>query len=102
MFPGGIGFPEMVIFGLIALLLFGKRLPEVARSLGKGIVEFKRGIRGVEDEFHSVVNARPEPSQSRRRPDPVDADQPEFTAPKFEPPKSEPTAASDQKEESIS
>ena len=32
------GLPELVIFGTIALLLFGKRLPEVARSLGKGIV----------------------------------------------------------------
>jgi Sec-independent protein translocase protein TatA len=37
-FPGGApGFPELIIFGTIALLLFGKRLPEVARSLGKGI-----------------------------------------------------------------
>jgi TatA/E family protein of Tat protein translocase len=43
-FPGGApGFPELIIFGTIALLLFGKRLPEVARSLGKGIVEFKKG-----------------------------------------------------------
>ena len=102
MFPGGIGFPEMVIFGLIALLLFGKRLPEVARSLGKGIVEFKRGIRGVEDEFHSAMNPRQESTQQRRRPEPVDEDQQEFTAPRFEPPKSEPTAASEEKQESIS
>ncbi|NJM35705.1 MAG: DUF4861 family protein [Rhodomicrobium sp.] len=35
--------------------VFGKRLPEVARSLGKGIVEFKKGVRGIEDE----VNAPP-------------------------------------------
>ena len=45
-FPGGApGLPELIIFGTIALLLFGKRLPEVARSLGKGIVEFKKGVR---------------------------------------------------------
>ena len=51
--PGGW---EWIIFGIIALLIFGKRLPEVARSVGKGIVEFKRGLRDVEDE---VVNEQP-------------------------------------------
>jgi len=35
---------ELAIIGGIALLLFGKRLPEVARSIGKGIVEFKKEI----------------------------------------------------------
>jgi sec-independent protein translocase protein TatA len=42
--------PELVIVLIVALLLFGKRLPEVARSLGKGIVEFKKGVKGIEDE----------------------------------------------------
>lgn len=42
--------PELVIVLVIALLLFGKRLPEVARSLGKGVVEFKKGIKGIEEE----------------------------------------------------
>ena len=37
-----MGPMEMVILGVIAVLLFGKRLPEVGRSLGKGLVEFKR------------------------------------------------------------
>lgn len=41
---------EMIIIGIIALLLFGRRLPEVMRNLGKGIVEFKRGVRGIEDQ----------------------------------------------------
>jgi sec-independent protein translocase protein TatA len=50
----GIGPPEMLLFGMIALLLFGKRLPEVARSLGKGLTEFKKGMRGIEDDFRSV------------------------------------------------
>jgi sec-independent protein translocase protein TatA len=45
----GIGPQEMLIVGVIALLLFGNRLPEVARSLGKGIVEFKKGIKGIEE-----------------------------------------------------
>ena len=38
---------------VIALLLFGKRLPEVARGLGKGIVEFKKGMKGIEDDIDS-------------------------------------------------
>jgi sec-independent protein translocase protein TatA len=95
--PGlNIGPMEMMFFGVIALLLFGKRLPEVARSLGKGIVEFKKGVRGVEDEFKSTVSTRND--APRRRPDPVDEEQQEWSAPKFEPPKSEPVAASDKQE----
>ena len=39
----GLGPVEMAIVGVIAVLLFGKRLPEVGQSLGKGIVEFKQG-----------------------------------------------------------
>ncbi len=46
----------MVIIAFIGLLLFGKRLPEVGRSLGKGIVEFKKGLRGIEDEVETAVN----------------------------------------------
>ena len=42
-----LGPMEMIIVMGIAVLLFGKRLPEVGRSLGKGIVEFKKGLSGV-------------------------------------------------------
>ena len=49
-FIGAPGPWEMMIIGMIALLLFGKRLPEVARSLGKGLVEFKKGVKGIEDD----------------------------------------------------
>lgn len=55
--PLAIGMPggfEMLIIGVIGLLIFGKRLPEVGRSLGKGIVEFKKGLKGVEDEISQV------------------------------------------------
>jgi sec-independent protein translocase protein TatA len=41
---------ELGIILLIALLLFGNRLPSIARSMGKGITEFKKGLRGDEDE----------------------------------------------------
>lgn len=48
------GWPEMLLVLGIALLIFGKRLPEVGRSLGKGIVEFKNGLRGLKDEMDEV------------------------------------------------
>ncbi len=47
---GPLGIPEMIVIGLIALLLFGKRLPEVARSMGQGLMEFNKGLRGIDDK----------------------------------------------------
>ena len=45
--PGFIGFPEILLLGLVALLVFGpKRLPEMGRSLGNGMREFKDSISG--------------------------------------------------------
>lgn len=43
------GLPEMLILGLIVLILFGTRLPSVMRSLGVGITEFRKGIKGEID-----------------------------------------------------
>ena len=44
---GAIGFPELLLILLIALLVFGgKRLPEMARGLGTGIRDFKRALHG--------------------------------------------------------
>jgi sec-independent protein translocase protein TatA len=46
----GIGVPELLIVGFIVLILFGSRLPSVMRSLGQGMVEFKKGVQGIEDD----------------------------------------------------
>jgi sec-independent protein translocase protein TatA len=46
-----VGWFEMMMLLGVAVLLFGKRLPEVGRSLGKGIIEFKKGLSGAVDEF---------------------------------------------------
>ena len=45
----GLGTTELIIVGAVVLLLFGSRLPKVMRSLGEGIVEFKRGVQGIDD-----------------------------------------------------
>lgn len=81
-FPGSLGPTELVIIGIIALLLFGKRLPEVARSLGKGIIEFKKGVQGIEDDVDSASSGSDSYDSSR----PVPDDNEEPTAPKFDPP----------------
>ncbi len=49
-FFGAPGPIELLIIALIVLLLFGNRLPSVMRNLGRGIVEFKRGLSGTTDE----------------------------------------------------
>ena len=63
---GGIGMPEMILIAMVALLLFGKRLPEVARNMGRGITEFKKGVRGFEDDVQSDSYSRSESYSSSR------------------------------------
>ena len=53
-FVGMPGLPEIVILVVVAfivLVIFGNRLPNVMRNLGKGIVEFKKGARGMTEEL---------------------------------------------------
>lgn len=49
---------ELLVIGGIVLLLFGSRLPGAMRSLGKSFVEFKKGVKGVEEDEQSG-DARP-------------------------------------------
>lgn len=69
-------FPSLLAFGLpsgwewivilaIGLLIFGRRLPEVSRSIGKSIVEFKRGLKNIQDEVEEESD-RPSGSSSSR------------------------------------
>jgi sec-independent protein translocase protein TatA len=53
-----LGPLEMLIVMGIAVLLFGKRLPDVAKSLGKGIVEFRKGLSGVGDDADLTATGR--------------------------------------------
>lgn len=50
LFAIGVGPVELAVVALVILLLFGSRLPSLMRSLGRGVVEFKRGAQGIDDE----------------------------------------------------
>jgi sec-independent protein translocase protein TatA len=52
---------EWILIALVALLIFGRRLPEIARGLGKSITEFKKGIRESQDEISKTLD---EPDQT--------------------------------------
>ena len=84
--PFNIGTTELLIIGVIAVLLFGNRLPEVGRSLGKSIIEFKKGLRDIQDEVDVASTAR-----SASVPRNAIDDYEHTTAPKFEAPTGEPS-----------
>lgn len=58
----GLGPAELVVLGIVVLLLFGSRLPSVMRSLGRGVVEFKKGVQGIEDDLDDDI-----PATSKRK-----------------------------------
>lgn len=91
--PGfSIGPMEMLVVGVIAVLLFGSRLPEVGKSLGKSLMEFKKGLQGLGDELNVATGDRP----WEHREAPKVEDREEIEVPKFEPPQSSPVDATSQ------
>lgn len=80
-FLPNLGATEMIVLLIIGVLLFGRKLPEVGRYLGKGIVEFKKGIRGLEDEIETTT---PAPRQDAIVEQPRPPQRVVTTAPKFE------------------
>lgn len=91
MFGLGIGPSELMIAAVIAVLLFGKRLPEVARGIGKSYTQFRESLGELQREINSVTDTVKssvnEPVKQALTYEPDDHDQP--TAPKFELPDDE-------------
>jgi sec-independent protein translocase protein TatA len=82
---------ELLVLLVIAVLLFGSNLPEVARNWGVKYAELRRGIKKIEDEIRSAAKdvtsdtpPRRQISNAEHKKNPCDRDEP--TAPKFEPP----------------
>ena len=59
LFLGGIGFQEILLIGTVVLILFGaKRVPEFMKGLGKGVKEFKQGIKDVQDDVEKSTSGK--------------------------------------------
>jgi sec-independent protein translocase protein TatA len=81
----------MLILAIVAVLLYGERLPEVARSFGKQFMDFKKSIQGIREEFEAATrDVTSTAERPHRKEEPIDRE--EATAPKFEPPPSEPVS----------
>lgn len=63
--PGGY---EFLVVGLVALLIFGNRLPSVMRSLGKSVTEFKKGVAGIEEDLDQAATADKKPAAATTTP----------------------------------
>ena len=89
----GIGFQELIVIFVIALLVFGpKRLPELARSLGRALSEFRRASTELRDHLESEVKPEPPARVEPARPAQPLADAPSAGASVAEPVPTPPAA----------
>jgi sec-independent protein translocase protein TatA len=80
-----LGPADILIVSVVAVLLFGERLPEVAKKAGKQFMDLKRSIQGLRSEFESAANdVSSTIERGSRKEETFDREQ--STAPKFEPP----------------
>ena len=83
---GGIGTTEMLAFGVLALMLFGSKLPEVARNLGGTYRNLKRNVDEFKREFQAVDTYEPPKYQQQKtlqdEPQMVESSAPKFQIPK--------------------
>jgi Sec-independent protein translocase protein TatA len=60
------GFGEMALLAIVALLLYGSDLPEVARTWGKAYQEFRRNLNGFRNDLNNVIYSEPEKETPRK------------------------------------
>src|SRR5262245_40595204 len=95
---GSLGWPEIAFIFVLALLIFGpKKLPEIGRTLGRGVAEFRRATndlkRSISTELALDENPVPPALHARRFEDPLEMHRESAAAPAAEPAASEPAAA---------
>lgn len=56
MFPGGIGYLEIILIAIVAVMLFGNKLPEVARSVGQSYTQFRRGLNDIQTSIKDELD----------------------------------------------
>jgi sec-independent protein translocase protein TatA len=85
---GGIGTFEMVAFGVLALMLFGSKLPEVARNLGATYRGLKKNVDEFKREFQAVEHYQPKPKalDISDEVEPTESDAPKFIPPPLDEP----------------
>ncbi len=64
-----LGFGEILLIIIVVVVFFGpKRIPDIAQSIGKGIREFKRAMKDVQDEVSTAINEKPkEPQKDQKK-----------------------------------
>ena len=87
----GLSFQELLIVGVVAILLFGKNLPDVAKKFGGMYRDFRKSLDDLRSQvdFTDTFNSVPAKSKPRKTYSDYD-DLDEVTAPKFEPPPAPP------------
>jgi sec-independent protein translocase protein TatA len=102
---------ELIVLLLVALMLFGRKLPEVAMNIGKGLREFQSGLKGMQDEITRTTTASTSSSastgsnyyadSSSSRPIPEEElDEDDYDVPKFELPSGPPVEEAQEQSDS--
>ncbi len=115
MLPGGIGFTELIVIAIVAVVLFGSRLPDVARNFGRSYTQFRKGLSDLQSQFkmdepssRSTSYASSQTEKLRHYRDAADGDSygsgeiPDDDVPRFvAPPQTEPTAGVDANSDTV-